>query len=72
MLCLLRATAGSARRLLLAISIFDSFTTVKSTLGDSTWLGFSKEAYIFAASFYFAIAFSMLRYSQLLEWLFRK
>ena len=57
--------------LVLVIGIFDFFTTVKSTLGDPAWLGFSTEAYVFAGAFYFALAFAMSRYSQYLERRFR-
>lgn len=58
--------------LVLVIGIFDFFTTVKSGLGDAAWLGFSTEAYLFAASFYFAVSFAMSRYSQHLERMFRR
>ncbi len=57
--------------LVLVIGIFDFFTTVKSTLADPAWLGFSTEAYLFAASLYFALCFTLSRYSQHLERVYR-
>lgn len=53
--------------LVLVIGIFDFFTTIRSTLSDTAWLGFTTEAYLFGASFYFVVAFGMSRYSQYLE-----
>lgn len=58
--------------LVLVIGIFDFFTTVKSGLGYAAWLGFSTGAYLFAAFFYFVVSFTMSRYSQHLERMFRK
>jgi general L-amino acid transport system permease protein len=57
--------------LVLVIGIFDFFTTVKSTLADATWLGFSTEAYLFAASIYFGLCFAMSRCSLHLERVYR-
>ena len=36
-------------------------------LGDGDWLGFTVEAYVYAAVVYFVMCFAMSRYSQRLE-----
>jgi general L-amino acid transport system permease protein len=53
--------------LVLIIGIFDFFTTLRSSLGDANWLGFSTEAYVYAAMIYFIACFGMSKYSQRLE-----
>lgn len=53
--------------LVLIIGIFDFFTTLRSALGDSNWLGFATEAYLYAALVYFIACYTMSRYSQRLE-----
>jgi general L-amino acid transport system permease protein len=53
--------------LVLIIGIFDFFTTLRSALGDSNWLGFATEAYVYAAFVYFIACYTMSRYSQRLE-----
>ena len=53
--------------LVLIIGIFDFFTTLRSSLGDSNWLGFASEAYLYAATVYFICCYAMSKYSQRLE-----
>ncbi|MEI8145451.1 MAG: amino acid ABC transporter permease, partial [Alphaproteobacteria bacterium] len=53
--------------LVLIIGIFDFFTTLRSSLGDSNWLGFATEAYVYAAAVYFVACYAMSKYSQRLE-----
>ncbi len=53
--------------LVLIIGIFDFFTTLRSSLGDSNWLGFATEAYLYAATVYFIACYAMSQYSQRLE-----
>lgn len=53
--------------LVLIISLFDLMTTTKTSLTDPYWLGFSVEAYAFAALIYWLFTFFMSRYSQHLE-----
>jgi len=53
--------------LVVVIGVFDFFTTLRSALGDSNWLGFATEAYVYAAVTYFVLCFAMSRYSQRLE-----
>ena len=57
--------------LVVVIGVFDFFTTLRAALGDSNWLGFATEAYLFAAVVYFLLCFAMSRYSQRLERDFR-
>ena len=57
--------------LVVVIGVFDFFTTLRAALGDSNWLGFATEAYLFAAAVYFLLCFAMSRYSQRLERDFR-
>lgn len=58
--------------LVIIAGIFDFFTTLKASLGDSDWLGFTVEAYVYAATVYFVLCFAMSRYSRRLElWLAR-
>ncbi|MGF4382271.1 ABC transporter permease subunit, partial [Klebsiella pneumoniae] len=53
--------------LILVIGIFDLLGTLKASLSDPAWLGFSTEAYVFAAAVYFVICYGMSRYSRHLE-----
>ncbi len=53
--------------LVLIISLFDLMTTTKTALTDPNWLGFSVEAYLFAALIYWLFTFFMSKYSQHLE-----
>ncbi len=53
--------------LVVVIGVFDFFTTLRSALGDSNWLGFATEAYVYAAVTYFVLCFAMSKYSQRLE-----
>jgi len=53
--------------LVVVIGVFDFFTTLRAALGDSQWLGFATEAYVFAAGVYFVLCFAMSRYSMHLE-----
>ncbi|MDX1655111.1 MAG: amino acid ABC transporter permease [Candidatus Competibacteraceae bacterium] len=53
--------------LVLIIGLFDLLTTTKAALTDPQWLGFSLEAYLFAALIYFIFTFFMSQYSQHLE-----
>ncbi len=57
--------------LVVVIGVFDFFTTLRAALGDSNWLGFATEAYLFAAGVYFILCFAMSKYSQKLERDFR-
>lgn len=54
-----------ATSLLAVIRVFDLLNAAKAT--DSAWLGFSDEAYLFAAAIYFVLCFSGSRYSLWLE-----
>ena len=58
--------------LVVVIGVFDFFTTLRAALGDSNWLGFATEAYLFAAMVYFVLCFAMSKYSQKLERDFRR
>ena len=53
--------------LVVIIALSDLLMTTKTTLKDASWLGFSVEAYLFAALIYFIFCFSMSRYSHRLE-----
>jgi general L-amino acid transport system permease protein len=53
--------------LVIIAGVFDFFTTLKAALGDSDWLGFTVEAYVYAALVYFVLCFAMSRYSRRLE-----
>jgi general L-amino acid transport system permease protein len=53
--------------LVVVISVFDFFTTLRAALGDPNWLGFPTEAYLFAAGVYFVLCFAISRYSMSLE-----
>jgi general L-amino acid transport system permease protein len=53
--------------LVIVAGIFDFFTTLRAALGDGDWLGFTVEAYVYAALVYFMLCFAMSRYSRRLE-----
>jgi general L-amino acid transport system permease protein len=53
--------------LVVIIALFDFLKTTKTVLNDPKWLGFSSEAYIFAALIYFLCCFFMSNYSRRLE-----
>jgi general L-amino acid transport system permease protein len=53
--------------LVIIAGIFDFFTTLRAALGDGDWLGFTVEAYVYAALVYFMLCFAMSRYSRRLE-----
>ncbi|MBN8938966.1 MAG: amino acid ABC transporter permease [Rhizobiales bacterium] len=53
--------------LVVVVGILDFFTTIRAALGDPNWLGFSKEAYIFAALVYLCLCTILSRYSRFLE-----
>ncbi len=56
--------------LVVIIALSDLLMTTKTSLKDPKWLGFSVEAYLFAALIYFIFCFSMSRYSKRLEQVF--
>lgn len=53
--------------LVVIVGVFDFFTTLRAAMGDSHWLGFSVEAYVYAALVYLVLCSAMSRYSQRLE-----
>lgn len=53
--------------LVLVIGVFDLLGTFKASLSDPAWLGFSTEAYVAGAAFYFMVCFGMSLYSRHLE-----
>ena len=53
--------------LVLIIGLFDLLSTIKVSLQDPAWSGFGVEAYLFAATVYFAFCYAMSRYSRHLE-----
>ena len=53
--------------LVIIIALFDLMYTTKASMKDSKWLGFSLEAYLFAAVIYFIFCFYMSRTSRKLE-----
>lgn len=57
--------------LVAVIGLMDMLGIVKTALADTDWLGFPKEAYVFAALTYWVFCFSMSRYSMSLEKRFR-
>lgn len=56
-----------ATALLAVIGIFDLLNAAKASATDPAWLGFYDEAYVVAASIYFAFGYGGSRYSQWLE-----
>ncbi|GBC60480.1 amino acid ABC transporter permease [Desulfonema ishimotonii] len=53
--------------LVAVIGLMDMLGIVKTALADTEWLGFPKEAYVFAAAVYWIFCFGMSRYSMYLE-----
>ena len=53
--------------LVAVIGLMDMLGIVKTALADTEWLGFPKEAYVFAAAVFWVFCFSMSRYSMHLE-----
>ena len=53
--------------LVIVIGLFDILNMGNSMVSNPKWLGLSTEAYIFISLFFFAVCFSMSRYSALLE-----
>ena len=53
--------------LVVIIALFDFLKTTKTVISDPQWMGFSAEAYIFAALVYFLCCFFMSIYSRRLE-----
>ncbi len=53
--------------LVVIIALFDFLKTTKTVLSNPQWMGFSAEAYIFAALIYFLCCFFMSNYSRRLE-----
>jgi general L-amino acid transport system permease protein len=53
--------------LVVIIAVWDLLKTTQSVLSNPEWMGFSREAYIFIAIFYFLGCFSMSNYSRKLE-----
>jgi len=53
--------------LVVIIALFDFLKTTKTVISDPQWMGFSAEAYVFAALIYFLCCFFMSNYSRRLE-----
>lgn len=53
--------------LVAVINLMDLLGILKSALADSNWLGFTKEAYVFAGLAFWVICFGISRYSMRLE-----
>ncbi len=53
--------------LVVIIALFELLKTTQSVLSNPEWMGFSREAYVFVAIFYFLGCFSMSNYSRKLE-----
>lgn len=53
--------------LVVIIALFDFLKTTKTVISDPQWMGFSAEAYVFAALVYFLCCFFMSNYSRRLE-----
>lgn len=53
--------------LLAVIGLFDLLNTAKASAADTHWLGFYTEAYLLVAVLYFALSYSVSRYSLWLE-----
>lgn len=53
--------------LLAVIGVYDLLNSAKASATDTLWLGYYTEAYVFAATLYFAISFATSRYSLWLE-----
>ena len=57
--------------LVAVINLMDLLGILKSALADSNWLGFTKEAYVFAGFAFWVLCFSISRYSLRLEKMLR-
>ena len=53
--------------LVVIIALYDVLKTTQTVLSNPEWMGFSREAYLFLALFYFTGCFSMSHYSRRLE-----
>jgi general L-amino acid transport system permease protein len=53
--------------LVVIIALYDILNTTQSVLSNPEWMGYSKEAYIFLALFYFAGCFAMSNYSRKID-----
>lgn len=53
--------------LVIIIGMFDFLNTARASATDPNWLGFYREAYVFAAMVYFIACFCASRYSLWLE-----
>ena len=53
--------------LVVIIALYDILNTMKSTLANPEWMGFSTEAYLFVAAIYFVLCYAMSNYSRRLE-----
>ncbi len=53
--------------LVVIIALWDLLRTTQAVLSNPQWMGFSREAYLFIAIFYFLGCFSMSNYSRKLE-----
>jgi general L-amino acid transport system permease protein len=53
--------------LLVIIAVYDLLKTTQTVLSDTTWMGYSAEAYLFISIFYFAGCFSLSSFSRKLE-----
>lgn len=53
--------------LVLVIGLFDLFNAAKVATTDPAWAGYFAESYVFVASIYFVICYSVSRYSRYLE-----
>ncbi len=58
--------------LVLIIGLFDLMMTAQTSLVDPNWRGLTAEAYLFVLVIYFAVCYSMSRYSRALERRFNK
>ena len=43
--------------LVVIVGVFDFFTTLRAAMGDPQWLGYSVEAYLYAALVYLTLCF---------------
>lgn len=53
--------------LVVIIALYDILNTIKSTLSNPEWMGYSTEAYLFVAAVYFILCYAMSNYSRRLE-----
>lgn len=49
------------------VGMMDILGILQSAAGDSDWLGFAAEGYVFAAAFFFVCCYAMSRYSKAIE-----